>query len=212
MGHFKYQQNSWECVITNLHSIYLSHVYTELFKNKSQLTWPHWEKSAVQGTAAVVNLRHTVWKENNPPLFPPPSALQYHLVRLEADLWLVLPHTNTINTEMWEDCQFSICKQKPPALPGTLSCKQRLQTGRGRQTTQRRERNSPKLPTEKGATGTKSSGLFFHLFIHSKKILIHILLCSRHCVGYWDVTKDKISKILALKDFTLGGLAPWCSG
>jgi hypothetical protein len=59
---------------------------------------------------------------------------QSHLVMLRADLWLAFLHTNIINTGRWEDCQFSICKQKPPASTGVLSYKGRHLAVRLRQT------------------------------------------------------------------------------
>lgn len=36
-------------------------------------------KPPVQGTVVTVDLSHMTLKENNLPLFPPPSALQSHL-------------------------------------------------------------------------------------------------------------------------------------
>lgn len=126
-------------------------------------------KSTVQGCAVVtvVDLSHMVLKENNLPLLPPSFCSG-----LRADLWPASLHANTVNTERWEDCQFSICKQKPPASPGTLSCKRRLQAGRRRQTRQRRERDSPKLLSGRRELKASRKALFFHLFIHSQKCLL----------------------------------------
>ena len=110
--------------------------------------------------------------------FPPPSP-QSHLVRLRAYLWLAFPRGNTLNTERWEDCQFSICKQKPPASPGTFGFKKR-----GRQIRQRRESDSLKrdLPLrKKGAKGIRKEFFFFVYSLILRNIYPHSTVLQALC-------------------------------
>ena len=116
-------------------------------------------------------------------------------MRLRAYLWLAFLHANSLNTEMWEGCQCSICKQKPPASPGTFSFKRR-----GRQTRQRRERDSPKsdLPLrEKGAKGIRREFFSIIYSLILRNIYPHSTVLQ---ALYWIL--DKILKILAFKVLT----------
>ena len=129
------------------------------------------------------------------PSFSPHSSPQSPLVRFGAYLGLAFLHANIVNTGRWEGCQLSVCKQKPPASPGTLSFKRRETPAR-----QRRERDPLRAIYLSGKrklkTSRKSSFLsFIHSF--SENIYPHSTVLQ---ALYWVL--DKILKIFAFKVLT----------
>lgn len=57
-------------------------------------------------------------------------------------------------------------------------------------------------PGEKAVKGTKTE-LFSSIYSFILKSMYHILLCPRHCAGYWHTAEDKIYKGFALKELKL---------